>query len=125
MGCVESTPVIPPTKQVYYVPQQTATVVSVPNNLPYNYPPAYNPQSLNYTASNNPPPYNPYAQPVNNGYYNQPTYMTTNTVYPQYQPYPQQYPYVQQNNGMSMLGTVGAVAGGVIVGDMVSDIIFD
>ncbi len=119
MGCIESTPIAPQQRQVYYVPQQqpvtmTKTVYEDPINYNTRYPPAYNPNAYPQHA---PPPYNPYAQPVN-----QPVqYYTVNTGYPVYQ----NYPNYQQNNGMGVLGTMGAVAGGVIVGDMIGDMLFD
>jgi len=63
-------------------------------------------------------------------YYTNPQQMP----YQQYNVYPQQNVYQQQRtnyvpnqqqNQPSLLGTVGAVAGGVILGDMISDALFD
>ncbi len=137
MGCIESTPVA--RQPVYYVQQYPVknNVVTIPQNTkienigePVNYPVQQN---------QNPPPYNPNYYPNNQNYqYAQqyPQYIATYPPqYPQYiatypPQYPQQYypnppPYNPNYNNNSMLGTFGAVVGGVIVGDMVADALFD
>ena len=132
MGCTESTPVVEPQRTTVIntaYPVYPNQQISYPpkNEDPTNYkvnpnerPPPYNP-NLNYNQNMNPPPYNP------NVY--QQSYVAYNNMPPQYYPqqqyyhqqyYPRQYP---QNNQPSLLGTMGAVAGGVIVGEVVSDML--
>ena len=142
MGCIESTPVEQPKRtHVVY------TTYPVNQNQPVNYPPKQNEDPVNYVNSNQkyntpPPPYNPNL--TNNNYQpqhypQQQTYLQNSYIvhqqYPYYQPnYPPNYypyngpqpsapPYYPNNNQPSMLGTLGAVAGGVIVGEAVSDML--
>jgi hypothetical protein len=88
-------------------------VVSQPNRLPppYGY--------YNNTVTPSAPP----AIPINYQQQQYVVYQYPNQYQQQYYPrtnYPQQY---QQQP--SMLATMGAVAGGVILGDMVGDVLFD
>ena len=98
MGCTDSTPIVQPQPVLY--------TYTIPPNIPQNYP-------VNF---DNPPPYNPNFKQQYGPYYP-----------PQYgQVYIQQYPeYPVYRNQPSTLGTVGAVAGGVVAGNILSDLLFD
>ncbi len=137
MGCIESTPVVEQ-------PQRTHVVYTT---YPVNYPPKKNEDPVNYSNShqkyNTPPPsYNPNL--TNNNYQQQyyppqQAYLQNSYVVQQQHPYYQQNyppnhypytypqpsapPYYPNNNQPSMLGTLGAVAGGVIIGEAVSDML--
>lgn len=105
MGCTESTPVVQPQPVIY--------TYTVPPNVPQNYP-KHSEDPVNFVK---PPPYNPNFKPQ----YGEQYYV------PQYgQVYVQQYPqYPVYRNQPSTLGTVGAVAGGVVAGNILSDLLFD
>jgi hypothetical protein len=124
MGCAESTPVVQPHIQPQPQPIVYAYAVPPPNQQSY---PKYSEDPVDINRA--PPPYNPNLKPVNNAYPMQqyPQYQQTYIQpFPQYytQPYPPQYQQ-QYRQQPSMLQTMGAVAGGVIVGDMISDALFD
>lgn len=152
MGCTESVPVQEPNRtQVIYA--QTSQVSNYKNEDPVNYNPknqAYiyalpntHVQSNNYAQPSAPPLYSqqqtlppPNRPPPPYGLYNNnyvvpsaPPIAPLNyqqTQYMVYQ-YPNGYPnqYSRYNQQPSMLSTMGAVAGGVILGDIVSDALFD
>ena len=113
MGCIESTPVVEPRTQVIYTtyPVQQSHQVAKPvipvSNDPINY--------------DKPPPYNPNIGHQPQYYYPYPTNYQVQYVYPTNYNNPAYY----RNNQPSTLGMVGAVAGGVIAGEILSDILFD
>ena len=138
MGCIESTPVVeqPQRKHVVY------TAYPVNQNQTINYPPKQTEDPVNYSGYNQQQPYNPnltnnnyqpqYYPPqqtyLQNSYIVQQQYPYRQQNYSQYQypytyPQPTAPPYYQNTNQPSMLGTFGAVVGGVIVGEAVSDIL--
>jgi hypothetical protein len=123
MGCIESTPVVEPQRhQVVYA------TYPIQQNQQILYP-KQSEDPVNYIQKERPPPYNPNLNNLPNYPYlyqnQQQPYLQQQYIvhqYPYYYPTQQYHPY---NNQPSILGTIGAVAGGVIIGDVMSDILFD